>query len=649
MRSPADGGSDRREFLKRCGIAGASLLTAGSCRRVLPELATLGRTETVSAHVTVLRGAVNTALLMRDGAVLAIGGDPRANAAPVERVLFTHHRRDVVWAGAAVLARGTAATIPAAERNQFSGTNSFWQFFAENRFHDYVQPTTKVAVEPVNATDTVANGSIVAWRGLELRVLATPGYTRGAVSYLLDIDGKRIAFTGDLIYGDGRLLDLYSLQDAIPEARAMAYHGFMSRAGPLIASLRSLADQRPDILIPSRGPVIDRPEEAIERLVDRLQSVYRNYLSTTGLRWTVPERIPLLAARILGKGPQIHHVATAETRESLPPWLRIVGNSRLLVSESGAAFLIDCGPAFREVQELVRAREITAVEGIYITHYHDDHTENAQAARQAFGCPVYACEELRDILMNPRAYRMPAQTSNAIEDVIALADGATMSWDGFRLTSNFFPGQTLYHGSLVVERDGTQVRFIGDSFTPTGFGDECPQNRHFLRDRAGLLYCLDVLGAAPNTFLVNQHVPQLFRFSSRQIAALRAAYRQRRELLRALVPWDDPNYGLDEGWARCYPYEVRVNSGMPVTLAVRILNHSGRARIFRIRPHPPRGWDIVSFDEAARIASHQQADLRITIAPRASHTAGPSILTADVASDDFYLVQWVEAIVRVEA
>jgi hypothetical protein len=35
----------------------------------------------------------------------------------------------------------------------------------------------------------------------------------------LDIDGIRYAFVGDLIYGDGHLLDLYSLQDEVPDLR----------------------------------------------------------------------------------------------------------------------------------------------------------------------------------------------------------------------------------------------------------------------------------------------------------------------------------------------------------------------------------------------------------------------------------------------
>jgi len=53
------------------------------------------------------------------------------------------------------------------------------------------------------------------------------GYTRGSVTYLMEIGGKRIAFTGDLLRDDGKLLDLFSLQDAIPGPASAA-----TTAGP---------------------------------------------------------------------------------------------------------------------------------------------------------------------------------------------------------------------------------------------------------------------------------------------------------------------------------------------------------------------------------------------------------------------------------
>jgi len=40
-----------------------------------------------------------------------------------------------------------------------------------------------------------------------------------------------------------------------------------------------------------------------------------------------------------------------------------------------------------------------------------------------------------------------------------------------------------------------------------------------------------------------------------------ATFTQRRELVAELVPWDDPNFGVDEQWARFYPYTAEVPAG----------------------------------------------------------------------------------------
>jgi glyoxylase-like metal-dependent hydrolase (beta-lactamase superfamily II) len=79
------------------------------------------------------------------------------------------------------------------------------------------------------AARTVQGGDTFVWQGEKLRVLETPGYTRGSVTYLYETEGKTLAFTGDLICEDGRLFDLYSFQDAIAEANIRGYHGFAGR------------------------------------------------------------------------------------------------------------------------------------------------------------------------------------------------------------------------------------------------------------------------------------------------------------------------------------------------------------------------------------------------------------------------------------
>ena len=241
--------------------------------------------ENVGASVSVVRGPVNGVLIQRNGAVLAIYGDPRSQPGNAQQVLFTHHRRDVVWAGRQLVDRGAEAVAPEAEKALFTSVDDFWTRYRTARFHDYENQSSRVLVEPIRLARTVRDGDQIDWQGITIRVMATPSYTRGAVSYLIEVDGKRIACVGDLIYGDGKILDLYSLQDAIPQFREDGYHGYAARAGDIVLSLRKVREWNPDVLIPAHGPVIREPKMAVDTLIRRLQGVFGSHFAFDALRW----------------------------------------------------------------------------------------------------------------------------------------------------------------------------------------------------------------------------------------------------------------------------------------------------------------------------------------------------------------------------
>jgi len=73
-----------------------------------------------------------------------------------------------------------------------------------------------------------------------------------------------------------------------------------------------------------------------------------------------------------------------------------------------------------------------------------------------------------------------------------------MRWKEFTFTFHYFPGQTIYHDALLVEKDNAEkIFFIGDSFTPSGIDDYCLLNRNFLHESMGYFYCLNLLRKIP--------------------------------------------------------------------------------------------------------------------------------------------------------
>ena len=624
-------------------LLAAALPLAGVAGRGFP-------TETLTPGVSVVRGPVNGVLIRRHGETLAIYGDPSPNPVQARLVLFTHHRRDVVWAGRRMVERGAQAIAPDAEKSLFTGVEQFWDHYRVTRFHDYANQSSRILAEPMPLARTVRGGDTIEWQGLSIRVMETRGYTRGAVSYLIEVDGKRIACVGDLIYGQGQLLDLFSLQDVIPQVQEDGYHGWAARAGDLVESLRKIEAWKPDVLIPARGPVIGDPPRAIETLIRRLQAAFASHFAIDALRWyRGDDKIRAMAARVLGPTP-VRWMPIAETvEEKVPEWIIPITNSRLIVSRTGAAFLVDGGnqKVVKEVKRLKRQGVIQQLDGIYITHYHDDHTDMAQAMADEFHCSVYFCREMRDILEHPEAYRMPCLTPNAIHSVHVMEDGAKVRWNEFEFTYSYFPGQTIHHGGLAVKKDnGRTVLFVGDSFTPTGMDDYCLLNRNFLSPEKGFLDCLNAIKRMTGDYLlINEHVPPAFHFSPAQINFMIETFEQRRTLLSQLFPWDDANFGVDEQWARLYPYSAEAAEGGSVELKVILRNHSASRQEFRITPHVPPGWKAPRAPLVVSVAPRLERSVTV---PLTVGKAGLKIVTADVAFGPWDLREWMEAMITVK-
>lgn len=606
--------------------------------------------EEITPQCTVTPGPINGVLIEREGAGLAVYGWANDDAKQIEHILLPHGRRDLVWKARPLAEAGVRVIAPARELYFLEKPGDFWTAFPKTRFHDYGQQSTKVSAEPLKVERWVKDGDEIQWQGLTFRVLETPGYTRGSITYLARLDGKNIAFTGDLIYGDGKILDLYSFQDAIPEAKIRGYHGYGSRLAGLVSSLQKVAAEKPDVIVPARGPVIRNPQQAIDRLKQRVQALYRNYLSTNALHWYFKEeRMRMCGERVLGAGAEIELMPYSQ-HEPVPDWVFENSTSRLLVSDSGHGFLLDCGyqRVIDTVQDLISKDIIKQVDGIFVTHYHDDHTNMVQAAAEAFRCPVYATEPYADVLEHPEAYHLPAMTENAVKNVTVVADGHQMKWRELDLSFHFFPGQTLYHGALHVKKEGEKpIFFIGDSFAPSGIDDYCVQNRNFVHEDSGFLRCLKQLRALKgNYWLVNEHIPFVFTFGADELDYLEGRYRARIEILRELFPWDDPNYGIDEQWAVFYPRSVKLSRGETSELEVRITNHSPVERTFHITPHTHGGLQLLEDPSSITLPPRQKRAIKVQV--RSDGAPGNYLVTADVRSDGMDFRQWVEALVTVE-
>ncbi len=94
------------------------------------------RAAALSAEVRFLPGPVNGLLVGRE---VVLYGDAENRVPKASHALFTHARRDVVWAGHRLVEAGAKAVVPQAERGLFDQPEAFWWGYESARFHDFTQ------------------------------------------------------------------------------------------------------------------------------------------------------------------------------------------------------------------------------------------------------------------------------------------------------------------------------------------------------------------------------------------------------------------------------------------------------------------------------------------------------------------------------
>jgi len=539
----------------------------------------------------------------------------------------------------------------------------FWNdYLAKGRFNEESCAPTNRPWTPIDPTGIeilgVKDGDVIERdKDWFIHILETPGLDPGAISYWYDTDeGRCVANTGNLILGDGKIANMYDLQDRFPEAEIGPYHGFMARAPQLIASLEKIRALKPDALMPVRLPVpiIENPEQAIDTLIARLRAVYRNYLSTCALWWYFGEkRMNASAAAILGDDfdpAELDRMPEATKFEN-PDWLIGFSTTRMIRSETGEAFVMDVNGE-READQIIdmhKSGEIGKVTGIFITHYHHDHNRGVPKLAEFFSAPVYGVEPLADILERPGAYRMPCLDKTVVAPVVRKNDGETMQWNEFELTFFDFPGQTLYHNALLVRR-GTErpILFVGDSFTPTGIDDYCAWNRNLLQDGKGYLYCLDKIRSLdPSPMLVNAHVDPPFEFDTARLDYMERALRERMKLLADLLAVPEINFGLDHAWCRLDPFVSTILAGESTTLKMVITNHFDRPCTFRVVLEPDETLAFEVSPELSRemtIAPGKEQSVEWVLKPT-SNQIGKSFISAKVTTEDGSLSGQCEAVI----
>lgn len=552
----------------------------------------------------------------------------------VSDVLMTHHHRDQGQGLSQAAAGGTRVWAPYNEQDLFHSVGEHWQ--ARELFVNYNMRQDRFSLlEPVAVGGLLEDYASYKIGGYTFQVVPTPGHTTGSVTLMTEVDGQKVAFSGDLIYAPGKIWSLAATQ--------WTYNGGEGLPA-MAASLLDLKDRQPDVLLPSHGAAIPQPAAAIDLTVKRLAELMK-------YRQQNPHLFKFIESPYSAITP---HLLRSNQNEA---------NSYVLLSASGKALFIDFGydfmtgaaagsdraahrPWLYSLKGLKKQFGVTQVEVVVPTHYHDDHVAGINLLRRVEGAQAWVAQNFAPILASPARYNLPCLWYDPITADRVLPLRQPVRWQEYTLTLYPQPGHTPYAVAIQFEVDGKRVLAVGDQYQ-----DEEGKLWNYVyqnRFRAGdYRLTASLYQELKPDLILPGHAEPLW-VKPGYFEELRRNGEALERIHADLLPQETAGFGVEGTGARIEPYQTAAYGGDEIAFEVYLANPFQTGSEADVRLLAPPGWKV---EPAVRVVKMQPGEEVVKV----FHVHVPSgtvvrraRLTADVIVNGRRFGQLAEALVSVE-
>ena len=508
----------------------------------------------LSEHLYLLKDTCNVYLIKDGDSALAVDFGSgmvldhlqELGVSHLEWVLHTHYHRDQCQGDARAVGAGARLAVPEAERTFSERASDLW---ASGEIPaGFVHSGGFAIRESVPVAQGLVPGEAFQWRGYRFQILATPCQTPDSLTLVTEVDGRRVAFSGDLIARPGQVWDFGQLQ-----WNYLRYEGLQA----LPASIDIVRQAEPHLLCPSHGDCMDQPALALTELELRAKRVESLICRPTIGRWNWSDLVRVSP----------HLFKDAGT------------TSYIILSDDGHALFFDLGEFKPGLFDELRDRYgVTAVDAVVVSHFHGDHTNGIPELVRRFGSEVWALAVEADILEHPEKYAMSFKSPLRLTPDRLFRDAEVFDWRGYELTFLHLPAHTEYHLGLLATVDGKPTLFTGDAVGHTGANELSAsfvcRNRIFLGSGA-VKTARQMLRYGPYVVCPAHSDPfvsgpeQRRQYLDWALAA--------RDAIAGLIAQPHPEMGFDPYWVRIEPYRIGLRAGAKAECRIVVKNHLAAA------------------------------------------------------------------------
>jgi glyoxylase-like metal-dependent hydrolase (beta-lactamase superfamily II) len=391
------------------------------------------------------------ALLVDFGAGNVLDHLAEIGVSKVEWILHTHHHRDQCQGDYRANELRIPIAVPAHERSYFDEVEVFWGSRQIYDIYD-VRQTFNTLARSIDVATALEDYDTFQWGSYEFFIQPTPGHSIGSTTLIGNVDGRCIAFSGDVMNAPGQVAKLYDLQYNYGDFDGMDH---------LVYSLSKLRKRGIDLMCPSHGQPMDNPNAGMRELEQKLRAYAEH-------RWGI------------GKP-----TTDIRPRDILPHLIMIPGcsNTWIVLSESGRALFVDygsqsggfmysfsikfeAGNRLRMLEHnLGILREEFGMQSVDVampSHYHDDHVNGLPYLQKHENTRIWCYKNMTDILEHPHAYKLGCTYPEPVKIERSLGQGETFRWEEYEFQVFHAPGHADYHMAMFGTIDGKRVGFSGD-------------------------------------------------------------------------------------------------------------------------------------------------------------------------------------------